>query len=239
MNNDHKGFTAVEGLLILLIVCVLGFAGWFVWHHNQQKESAKSPSVEIPGDQVAHGNPTWAKYVDTNFGFSFMYPKEWGSSSVKDSSVKSKSGKAYDVVFSNEVKQYGGFITKDWETSSAVNGSISAGFVAYDGCKMSSNYTNQVILYKSATACVMVTARPDSATPGGEGSNVQVADIKMEGKFTKNTNIAGIEFTNAQVIVKDTSINALKKAFDNNKVDTGFVEIAKTLNENYHNANSN
>lgn len=44
MKKTQKGFSAVEALVIVLIVALLGFAGWFVWH-SKQKDTPVSKST--------------------------------------------------------------------------------------------------------------------------------------------------------------------------------------------------
>ncbi len=49
---NQKGFSAVEGLLVLIIVGLVGFTGWFVWHSQQTAsktpdDSNKSSNVEM------------------------------------------------------------------------------------------------------------------------------------------------------------------------------------------------
>jgi hypothetical protein len=39
MNKNQKGFSPVEGLLILVIVGLIGFVGWFVWHSKNNTNS--------------------------------------------------------------------------------------------------------------------------------------------------------------------------------------------------------
>src|SRR4051794_31587645 len=53
MNKDPKGFTAVEGLLILVIVGLVSFAGWYVWKatnnaHNNLDSANSVNSSAIP-----------------------------------------------------------------------------------------------------------------------------------------------------------------------------------------------
>jgi hypothetical protein len=55
MKINAKGFTAVEGLLILIIVGIIGFAGWKVWDTSKsdtnsssgnQTEQSRNPNAE-------------------------------------------------------------------------------------------------------------------------------------------------------------------------------------------------
>jgi len=87
--NNQKGFTVVEGLLILLILTVIGFAGYTVWNNNQddssdsneatqsqsedsQKEDTSTKSEVTEEDSAPEG---WKTY--TGDIFSFIYPEAW------------------------------------------------------------------------------------------------------------------------------------------------------------------
>ena len=106
LQNNQKGFTAVEGLLIVLILVVIGAVGYMVYHNthktktlNTSTSATTSPNkTTISNNQktVATVNPYagWKTYrVD---GISFMYPASWtiGSSSevVSASSIPFNPG---------------------------------------------------------------------------------------------------------------------------------------------------
>ena len=44
MNKNQSGFSAVEALLILIIVGILGFTGYFVWHAKQSADKSLTPN---------------------------------------------------------------------------------------------------------------------------------------------------------------------------------------------------
>jgi len=44
--NKQNGFTLVEGLLIVLILSVIGFAGYYVWSQNQDDETEQTETVQ-------------------------------------------------------------------------------------------------------------------------------------------------------------------------------------------------
>ena len=44
--NVQKGFSLVEGLLIILIISVVGFAGYYVWNENQDDEPEQTETVQ-------------------------------------------------------------------------------------------------------------------------------------------------------------------------------------------------
>jgi type II secretory pathway pseudopilin PulG len=45
--NKQKGFTLLEGLLIVLILCVVGFAGYTVWNNNQDEVTTENNQQEV------------------------------------------------------------------------------------------------------------------------------------------------------------------------------------------------
>lgn len=45
MKINAKGFSAVEGLLLLVVAAILGFTGWFVWHSVKNADKLNSQSV--------------------------------------------------------------------------------------------------------------------------------------------------------------------------------------------------
>ena len=88
----HKnGFTAVEGLIIVLVVAAIGFGGFTVWNNNQddepdtneatqsqqdpaQSDSEPEATAEAPED--ANTAPDeWKTYAGA--GYSFTYPASW------------------------------------------------------------------------------------------------------------------------------------------------------------------
>lgn len=43
----QKGFTVIEGILLLVIVGILGFTGWYVWHSRVTSESSYNKTQSI------------------------------------------------------------------------------------------------------------------------------------------------------------------------------------------------
>jgi flagellin-like protein len=50
MKENQKGFSAVEGLLLILAVVLIAAAGWFVWQ-NQNNKPAKVASNQVPNSK--------------------------------------------------------------------------------------------------------------------------------------------------------------------------------------------
>jgi type II secretory pathway pseudopilin PulG len=81
MNKTQKGFALMEGLLIILILAIIGFGGYYVW--NSQKNTNKSlnnadkasQSISAANSSAAGNN--FSTYNSTLGGFSFKYPSNW------------------------------------------------------------------------------------------------------------------------------------------------------------------
>jgi hypothetical protein len=83
MNNNQKGFSAVEAVIVLIIIGLIGFGGWYVWHSkvNTAKNSTtdgssvggKSSSKKPSGQQAT----VFKEYKNTSVGLSFKYPDTW------------------------------------------------------------------------------------------------------------------------------------------------------------------
>ncbi len=86
MHKKQNGFSAIEAVLILVIVAMIGFTGWYVWHAKQsadktltadssstpsfkKKSSTQSSTAKIPDG--------WVWYEGN--GFKFAYPKAYGN----------------------------------------------------------------------------------------------------------------------------------------------------------------
>lgn len=44
--TKQAGFTAVEGIIIVLVVVLLGLTGWWVWHQNKDDKSKKQDTAQ-------------------------------------------------------------------------------------------------------------------------------------------------------------------------------------------------
>ena len=94
MKTNQKGFSAIEGLLILVIVGLIGGVGWYVWQSKKnadkslttsQTQNAASPSKTTtqPTQELAKPVFTvhdgYTVYENKEIGFKFAYPKSWGT----------------------------------------------------------------------------------------------------------------------------------------------------------------
>lgn len=86
MKQNQKGFGAVEGVLIVVLVLAIAFGGWYVWKQqpvadNGAKKNAtaqkQANSTNKPEPQVPDPAADWITYTNTDGKFSFKHPKSW------------------------------------------------------------------------------------------------------------------------------------------------------------------
>lgn len=86
---SQKGFSIVEALLILVVIGILGFTGWYIYHAKQasDKNYAVAANTTIPtykkktstANTAATNNPYagWNTYTVASTGLTFKYPADW------------------------------------------------------------------------------------------------------------------------------------------------------------------
>ncbi|MDB5163622.1 MAG: hypothetical protein JWS12_239 [Candidatus Saccharibacteria bacterium] len=85
---NQKGFSAVEGLLILVIVSVIGFIGWYVWNSNKKtttsynNAAATNQAASTTKKSTSAASETAAKPTTKYFEV-----KEWGVKAPYDGTL--------------------------------------------------------------------------------------------------------------------------------------------------------
>ena len=91
---NQKGFGAVEILLLILVIAVIGFGGYWVYSRNKTS-SNNSPTTATNTTPSTTNSPTsntktidpysgWKTYCDASTGSCFRYPSDWGVLSPLD-----------------------------------------------------------------------------------------------------------------------------------------------------------
>lgn len=99
---NKKGFGAVEMLLIILLLGLIGGVGWYVWKQRSDKQTSSTtapttlnaPTVTKTTEKKAYKVPDgYVVYENKELGFKFVYPKEYGeiSKSTPDDSAMALS----------------------------------------------------------------------------------------------------------------------------------------------------
>lgn len=86
--QNELGFTAVEGLLIVLILAVIGFGGYYVWH-TQHSKKASTPTTSALRKKATSTTPPnpyagWKTATLQYDKIMYQYPSSW---TVTDKSV--------------------------------------------------------------------------------------------------------------------------------------------------------
>ena len=84
LNKTQDGFSVVEGLLVVIILCLVGFVGWYVIHANKTSSSTNAPanntSTTAKATPQADPYKGWAVASSSKLSVSFKYPSDWKSS---------------------------------------------------------------------------------------------------------------------------------------------------------------
>ena len=219
--KKQAGFSVVEVSLMLVVVGLLIFGGWFVF--SKQRGTDKNTEQPRTTEQTTDGQT--ATFESKQYGFKFSYPKDWGDVTITKSLVEGKTGTAYDIIFS-QPKHLAGFKTNDWVSKDGTEAGVQ-GFVAYGGCMVGPPVQNVVMLYETADVCVAVSGQEftDQAPYNGKA-----AAVFLEKAFSEQSPYAGVSFQYAPVAVDDFSESTLKNAYEQETLD-GMLQIAKSLKE--------
>jgi hypothetical protein len=151
---DQKGFSALDIILALSLVAVIGIAGIFAYKNSHSKPSASistssSPTPKPTASVVADKYKGWKTYTSSRDGYSIKYPANWivipESASDGpyirnfDPNTKPKSGSGYPegyinlrVLVAKDSSNYGGsgMSTAEWYSALGTK-TVSAGPVSY------------------------------------------------------------------------------------------------------------
>jgi type II secretory pathway pseudopilin PulG len=82
MKTKQNGFSAVETILVLVIVGLLGFIGWYVWHNSSAKNVNASMSKPVTAKNTSDPYAGWQTYNDDHV--NFKYPADWQAGTGAD-----------------------------------------------------------------------------------------------------------------------------------------------------------
>lgn len=90
-NRAQQGFGILGILAIILVLGIVGFSGWKLYDLNKQAGTGtvtlkpSTQTADTTSEQSTPAVPTpegYIVYSNSNYGFSFAYPKEYGSFAV-------------------------------------------------------------------------------------------------------------------------------------------------------------
>jgi len=108
MKANQEGFSVVEIVLVLVVVGLIGAAGWFVWQSNNKTSNKSTDTIqststksETPTPETAKAkNPYegWLTYKSTlNSGLTFRYPPNWKFTPPKEAFKNNNGGEELDA----------------------------------------------------------------------------------------------------------------------------------------------
>ncbi|MEX2014658.1 MAG: prepilin-type N-terminal cleavage/methylation domain-containing protein [Candidatus Saccharimonadales bacterium] len=215
MKNNQKGFSVVEILIVIVVVGLLGAAGWLVYVRQKIKTDANDNSISEQTQTVE----TAMTYTNKEFGFSFYHPNP-GNVTVHDSDDQSTvKGKRYGFIYNNEVD--GDFVTSDWATTYDTN----AG--KFNNCLPEGEKPDQVTTYLEEDGLCVKAYSLDHELYG-EYQNTN-AVLVVSKKFSDSAKIKALTFTQIIATDKPYTEATLKQAFLPKTEEA--IQLAKSIKE--------
>lgn len=104
--NSQKGFTLVAGLLIVLIISILVFTGFYVYTQNNNGEDLSTATPQETSEEVNDSEDSnQSTYTSSTTGITFNYQNEWGTVTEEDlvtaCEVENAVGEKFKYTFSD------------------------------------------------------------------------------------------------------------------------------------------
>jgi Flp pilus assembly pilin Flp len=179
--KNEKGFTAVEGLLIILILVVIGAVGYMVYHNNH-KTTATTVTNPYAG---------WLSYTNKAGGYTIRYPSSWtieGSSNSSGSAISASqlNGEEDSILLyypSSKINSFGIWINNNtkYETDADGEGDgISEGTANYSDGNIIKTLSNGMSIWaitSTSTSTSYGDADIEAVTGGTFGYKVDSGAI--------------------------------------------------------------
>lgn len=104
-------------LLIILLVLLLLFLGWW-WKDKDKDETAQNnPNNNSHQQEETTCDEGYIAYENTDLGFGFCYPADWGTVTVADAKfAAADTGERWTVKFADKEMVNLGVVTAEWST---------------------------------------------------------------------------------------------------------------------------
>ncbi len=102
ISKNQKGFTVVEGLLIVLILVVIGGVGYMVYHndHKTKTTSVSTTSATKPATSIkTTTNPYagWQSFCSSYGGLCLKYPSNWTLKTTSEAASATQNTDEADI----------------------------------------------------------------------------------------------------------------------------------------------
>ncbi len=123
--KNQKGFSLVEGLLIVIALSIVGFTGFYVYNANKQDPKISDSSIQqksnSDNEQLSEEDPNEGYLVAEEWGLRFKIPDNLTDVRYKISGdtmgifakpIQDKNGQSFDVEYPEDydkIDEYGNF----------------------------------------------------------------------------------------------------------------------------------
>ena len=76
-NKNQNGIALIETLLIILILVIIGFGGYYVYHSQKQTKGTLNTATKTSASMPVSPYAGWKTYATKVDGLSFKYPSSW------------------------------------------------------------------------------------------------------------------------------------------------------------------
>ena len=148
---NSKGFGAIEALLIVVIVGVIGGSGYYVYTSQKktntaldnaaksQDEPIKNTKAPTKTAQTADPYEGWKTYGNAKYGISYKYPKIWTTSDDVIADATTQASSATKQEFGTGLKLSTNTKYNDTVTVEVLNESLARATAWYDNYYAQSN----------------------------------------------------------------------------------------------------
>ena len=106
--KNQKGFSLVEGLLIIIIVTVVGFGSYYVWNQNKSSETQQQEITIESSEQESNiknmpETNEYTNYSNSAFGFTLKYPANLTATQANVYDGYEGAGKTMNFIIDDDV----------------------------------------------------------------------------------------------------------------------------------------
>jgi prepilin-type N-terminal cleavage/methylation domain-containing protein len=212
VKKNHKGFSLVELLIVIVVVGCISAAGWFVFNRKNNQQN-------VPVNQTTEQVPQSTTYTNDEFSFSFYHPNPKEVTVTESGDLSTIKGKRYEISIDNETS--GSFVTSDWAT----NYDADAG--KFKNCLTDREQEYKVVTFLEEDGLCVKAFSFDNETYGEyDGSN---ATLVISKKFGDGAKIKALTFKRIKLADKPYTESTLREAYASQS--DAAIKLARSIKE--------